>query len=107
MVQITVKTRSDETRSIDVSEGQSLMVALRDEGFDILGTCGGMCSCGSCHVIVSEKIAAQLPPPSEDERDMLDSLAEVVDVHPTSRLSCQVSISPILDQGDIEIGQEL
>ena len=107
MVKINVTNREGEARQLEAPEGSSLMMALRDAGFDVQGTCGGMCSCGSCHVFVSEALAAILPRPGDDEQDMLDSLAEVIEVRPSSRLSCQIKVSAALDEGAVEIGPEL
>ena len=60
----------------------------------IEGTCGGCLSCATCHVIVDPDWYAKTGGPSEDEEDMLDlafSLSE------TSRLGCQIAMTPELD----------
>ena len=69
---------------------RTLMENLRDQGFDeILATCGGACSCGTCHVYIGN-IDGELSPISEDEEALLDSLAHR---HPESRLSCQILVT--------------
>jgi len=55
--------------------------------------CGGIAACSTCHVILDADTFAALPEPEEAELDILD-LAE--DVTPTSRLGCQLTMSPAL-----------
>ena len=52
-------------------------------------SCGGIASCSTCHVILSEEDYDKLKPPEEDERDMLDL---TLNVTPTSRLGCQIKL---------------
>lgn len=69
------------------------METLREAGIgEILATCGGMCSCATCHVYVAQGF--DLPPMSEDENDLLDSSDHR---QPNSRLSCQLILSDRLD----------
>lgn len=75
-------------------EGDSVMQLARTAGLPILGECNGSLACATCHVIVDAEWAARLPPPSDDEEAMLDT---VFDLRPTSRLSCQIRICPALD----------
>ena len=86
MVTIHVKTRDGEEKAVDGKEGLSIMEVIRENGFDeLLALCGGCCSCATCHVFVDPAFAAQLPPMSEDENDLLDSSDHR---NETSRLSC-------------------
>jgi 2Fe-2S ferredoxin len=89
---------------VDASDARPLMEVLRDSNFDLIGTCGGMCSCGTCHVYVKEAWLAKLPPKGPDEDMMLEGIGELVEVRPTSRLSCQIEIGPSLDGLEVEIG---
>ena len=53
MPKLIVTTREGETSEIDVSDGLTVMEAIRDNGFDeLLALCGGCCSCATCHVHV-------------------------------------------------------
>lgn len=81
--------------SVDAGEGESLMeAAVRNNVPGIIGECGGDMSCATCHVYIDERWAAQLPPASEDEQDLL----EMSDARkPESRLGCQVKVSAALD----------
>ena len=92
MPTLTVTTRSGDTRSIAADADASVMTAIRDAGIDeMLASCGGCCSCATCHVFVDESQMDSLPPVSADEDDLLD-----ISEHRTaySRLSCQL---PSLD----------
>ncbi|MFE3059511.1 2Fe-2S iron-sulfur cluster-binding protein [Nocardia sp. NPDC059239] len=85
---VIVTTREGEVLRLECREGTSLMEALRDADIDDeLGTCGGCLSCASCHVWVNDAESDALPPLSEDEEDLLDSLDSRRD---QSRLGCQV-----------------
>lgn len=90
MTLVTVQTRDGATASFEWTGTDSLMEALRAQGHDVAGTCGGACSCGTCHVYVDPADFADLPPRSEDEIDMLDALSDAVTVAPCSRLACQL-----------------
>lgn len=104
MPQITVVNQSGEARSIDASEGRTLMEVIRDNGFDeLLALCGGCCSCATCHVHVDPAYVDKLPAMSEDENDLLDS-SDHRDAN--SRLSCQVPITAALEGLTVTIAQE-
>jgi 2Fe-2S ferredoxin len=73
--------------------GLSLMEFLKGNDYNILATCGGMALCATCHVQVIKGYDA-LPEISNDEYAMLDTLPNITD---TSRLSCQLRLSPQID----------
>jgi ferredoxin len=58
------------------------------------GTCEGQMACSTCHVIVAAEDFDRLPSASEEEEDMLDL---AVGATRTSRLSCQILLTPELD----------
>ena len=104
MPKITVINQSGEETPVEAEAGRTLMEVIRDAGFDeMLALCGGCCSCATCHVIVDEAHAAKLPPMSDDENDLLDSSDHRT---ATSRLSCQVTVTPDLDGMSVTIAQE-
>ncbi len=88
-IRISVTDRSGDERAVEARPDSSLMEAIRAVGLDeMLATCGGCCSCATCHVYVDGPDGtAVLPRVSEDEDDLLD-----MSEHRTSRsrLSCQV-----------------
>ncbi|MEE1878348.1 2Fe-2S iron-sulfur cluster-binding protein [Erythrobacteraceae bacterium 1XM1-14] len=74
--------------------GQSLLELGQALGVPLEGTCEGQMACSTCHVIVDAEWFDKLPPASEEEEDMLDFAAGV---RRTSRLSCQIDLTPELD----------
>jgi 2Fe-2S ferredoxin len=85
----TVKTLPAET-------GQSLMQVGKDAGVaNILADCAGSCACATCHVYVDEDWFEKIGKPDAIEVEMLDMVADVL--KPTSRLSCQIKLTPELD----------
>jgi ferredoxin, 2Fe-2S len=85
-----------EPLQVQGKPGQSLMQAAMSNNVDgIDADCGGLMTCGTCHVFVREPYASQLPAPSTDENGMLDFTA--VPRAPNSRLSCQIQLTQALD----------
>jgi len=74
--------------------GDSVMQLTRTAGLPMLGECNGSLACATCHVIVDDAWTARLPPVTDDEDAMLDT---VFDLTPTSRLSCQLRLTDALD----------
>ncbi|MGL4264762.1 MAG: 2Fe-2S iron-sulfur cluster-binding protein [Afipia sp.] len=96
MVQITVIQPSGTSSQLDVPEGWSLMQAAVKNGIDgIVAECGGSCVCATCHVYVEQERFAELPPPGEDELELLDEVK--AERRPNSRLSCQIKAAPDLE----------
>lgn len=86
---------SGEERAVEVPSGRSVMQAAVENDIEgIEGTCGGVLACATCHVIVDESWFDKLDPMVANEEAMLD-FAE--DVQQTSRLGCQIILSPALD----------
>ena len=84
------------TTSLRCETGESLMqaaVAANVKG--IAADCGGLLTCGTCHVYVREPHASLLPAPSADELAMLEFVASPRQAN--SRLSCQVELTEALD----------
>lgn len=79
---------------VEAPEGLSVLEVAHRHGFDLEGVCEGSMACSTCHVIVDEAWYAKLPPAGEEEEDMLDL---AFDVRPTSRLGCQISMTPALN----------
>jgi ferredoxin len=94
---------SGEVLYADVSayEGETVMdAAVCADVEELEGVCGFTGACSTCHVVLDPHLHAQLPPPSEDENDMLDLAADVAE---TSRLGCQVRITQQFDGQRITI----
>ncbi|UWU92223.1 (2Fe-2S)-binding protein [Bradyrhizobium sp. CB1015] len=81
---------------VETSGGESAMEAATRHGIDgILAECGGNAMCATCHVYVDESWLVRLPAMADDENALLDGTA--AERRPTSRLSCQIKITPELD----------
>lgn len=94
MTILHIRTSSGAERSVDVANGLSVMEALRPLRIGIDGECEGSVACATCHVWIDESWMARVGEPSDEEADMLDCAFHV---RPTSRLSCQIKVTPDLD----------
>ena len=72
-----------------------MQAAVANNVAGIEADCGGLMTCGTCHVYVREPFAARLPPPDADELAMLEFTA--AERRPNSRLSCQIQLTEALD----------
>ncbi len=92
------------TYQVEAPLNKSLMqVALENGVPGILGDCGGSCSCATCHGYVDDKWADTLPPRSETEVFMLE---EVPEPRPSSRLCCQIRLTPEMDGIVVRLPEE-
>ncbi|HUO90074.1 MAG TPA: 2Fe-2S iron-sulfur cluster-binding protein [Rhizomicrobium sp.] len=95
MAKVTYIEHNGTKRTVDVPEGLSVMEgALKFNIPEIDGDCGGACACATCHVYVAPEWVDRLPPMKELERNMLKFANEP---NETSRLSCQIKVTPELD----------
>ena len=79
----------------EVPVGESVMQGAVDNMIDgILGECGGVCSCATCHCYVDDDWFDKVGPPEGSEQLMLEM---VPTPEPTSRLSCQIRVTSELD----------
>ena len=85
---------SGDKISVTGPVGRTVLDVALDNNVDIEGACGGELACSTCHVIVAEDLYAKLPPKKVEEDDMLD-LAQ--DLTETSRLCCQLKVTPLLE----------
>ena len=93
-VKVIFIDRSGAQREFTAAAGVSLMQVAKSNGIDMEGACEGCMACSTCHVVVDKAWFAKLPKPAEAEADMLDLTYGVL---PTSRLSCQITLTPELD----------
>ncbi len=83
------------------------LVSMPSASTGVEGTCGGACSCGTCHVYVDAAWLNKLPPKSEDEQLMLEAIGDLVPLREGSRLSCQIPMSEALEGLVVEIAPAL
>ena len=95
MAKITYIEYSGTEHVVDVEPGVTVMQGAVNMGLPgIIGDCGGVLSCATCHVIVDPTWADKLGEKSELEEEMLE---EVFGPQENSRLSCQIEVSEELD----------
>ena len=74
--------------------GDTILEIAHSNSVDIEGACEGCMACSTCHVIIDSDWYKKIPPPSQDEEDMLDL---AVGLTRTSRLGCQITITKELN----------
>ncbi len=89
MINISVKDLDGQVHDIQGREGDSLMEALRKYEWGVPAICGGLCSCGTCHVYLDAEWLNKFQPTDPDEQDLLDVFENAKD---NSRLSCQLPL---------------
>ena len=98
MARITYKHEGEGEESVDVNLAQapfdehgkpaSLLAIAMANNILIEHSCGGVCACSTCHVVV-EKGIEQLNEAEDGEEDMLDTAPGLT---MNSRLACQAEI---------------
>jgi ferredoxin, 2Fe-2S len=91
---MTFIERDGTRREVDAPLGLSVLEIAHKHGVDIEGACEGSLACSTCHVIVDPEWYVVLKEASEDEEDMLDLAFGLTK---TSRLGCQIVMTPELD----------
>ena len=101
---VTVISRDQSERQIELRPGSTLMEDLRDGGVDdILALCGGCCSCATCHVYLHPPVGDPDHPLSEEEDGLLDSSDHRL---PESRLACQVRSDAVAENMAVKVAPE-
>jgi 2Fe-2S ferredoxin len=96
MPKITFVAFDGSRKEVEVAAGLSVMSGATENAVGgIVGECGGFCSCATCHVYVDDDWIAKIPAMTEHEDEMLEGTAS--ERRATSRLSCQIHITPELD----------
>ncbi len=102
-VKIKVIDREDQEHPLEgpTDMNMNLMELCKAYELPVKGTCGGMALCSTCHVYILSSHA--LPEMREEEEDMLDQAFFVED---SSRLGCQIKITPDLEGLVIKLAPE-
>ena len=104
MPSIQVTDLSGNISTLEAKSGDTLMEALRDNGYsDIEAVCGGVCSCSTCHVYIEGDWFSKLGDRSEDENQLVTSTDQFKE---NSRLSCQVTVTDDMEGMAITIAQQ-
>ncbi len=91
MIKILVTDLEDVEHEIEGQEGDRLMEVLREYDWGVAAICGGMCSCGTCHVYVDDAWRSRFPERDIDEEELVELLEYSRE---DSRLSCQLNLAP-------------
>jgi 2Fe-2S ferredoxin len=95
MIKIRYIAHGGEAYEVCAKAGTSAMeVAVMSGVPGIEAECGGACACGTCHVYVDPGFFDLVGAPPESESAMIEFVPEP---RPTSRLSCQITITEALD----------
>ena len=95
MPKITYKDFKENSKTIDVENGLSIMEgAIQNDIPGIDADCGGAMACATCHVYVEEEWFDKIPKAEEVEVDMIDMAHEP---KKNSRLSCQIIVTDKLE----------
>jgi 2Fe-2S ferredoxin len=95
MAKITFIQPDGSEQVVDATPGVTVMEAAKLNMVPgIEAECGGACACATCHVYIDDDGREKTGVPSQMEEDMLDF---AFDVRESSRLSCQIKVTPALD----------
>ncbi len=94
MPKMTFTLRDGSQKECDAPLGLSVLEVAHKHGVDIEGACEGSLACSTCHVVVDPAWYPRLSKATEDEEDMLDL---AFGLQATSRLGCQIVMTPELD----------
>ena len=100
MIKLLVTDREGKSHELEADTGLTLMENLRDQSYGVEAICGGLCSCGTCHVYIGETWLNRVPAVGAEEDEILDGASER---EANSRLSCQIPVTDELDGMDLTI----
>lgn len=92
-----------QKHEIQASPDDRLMEVLREFPWGVAAICGGMCSCGTCHVYVDDEWSDRFPDRNIDEEELLEFLDHK---QVNSRLSCQLHLQPQHDGLKLSLAPE-
>ena len=102
-VSVTFVLKDKTERLIVGREGQNLLRLAQQHDIELEGACEGVCACSTCHLILEDDAYDEiedLAPLTDDEEDMLDLAFQLT---PTSRLGCQIVLTPAMEGLKVEL----
>ena len=102
-IKVTVIDREDKVHELQAPTdmNMNMMELCKSYELPVIGTCGGMAMCSTCHMYVLSD--HELPEASEDEEAILD---QAFFVESNSRLGCQIHLTQDLDGLKVKLGPE-
>lgn len=105
MVKVIYIAADGTETEVDGAEGASVMqTAVANDVDGIVGECGGSMMCATCHCYVDDGWLAKTGERGHDEDEMLEGAAS--EVRQSSRLSCQIRLTPALDGLVVHLPEE-
>ena len=98
--------RDDETLSVDMPVGRTIMEAAKELGLpEIPADCGGCQACGTCHVHVDDVWYKKIPIVENSlEQSLLEYEPDYIEGK--SRLSCQIQLNDELDNVTVKLRKD-
>ena len=90
-------------KEVEAESGQRLLDVAWAAREPLEGACEGVMACSTCHVIVDAEDFEKLPTASDEEEDLLDLAAHATR---TSRLACQILLTPEMERLTVRIPPE-
>lgn len=103
MPKVTFIQQNGEQIVVEDAVGTLMEIATDNDVEGITGDCGGVCSCSTCHVYVTQDWQARAGSADEIEMDTLDFNEHK---KPNSRLCCQIELTEELDGLIVEVAPE-
>ena len=94
MPKMTFVHPDGKRQEVDAPLGLSVLEIAHRNNIDLEGACEGSLACSTCHVLVDASFYDRIPEAKDEEEDMLDLAFGLTH---TSRLGCQIIITPQLD----------
>ncbi len=103
-ISITIIDRNGNPCSYEAPTDMSLnlMEFCKIAELPVKGECGGMAMCATCQVYIESN--HELPEPTEDELAMLD---QAFNVKNSSRLGCQLHLTPEMEGLIVRLAPEI
>lgn len=103
MTTILVRDIDGTEHRLQAADGATILQTMLDAGLPVKATCYGCCICSTCHVRVDLQWLDRLTPAEETETD---SLEQVMQLTPQSRLSCQIIVQPELEGLEVTLTED-
>lgn len=100
MIRVRFIAADGTSSEVEAAVGARLLDVAQADGQPLEGICDGDLACATCHVLIDPADLDRLPPPSEDEEDLLDLAPAATR---TSRLACQIRLTAGLDRLAVRI----
>jgi len=94
MSKITFIMADGKITTLETVDGSLMEAAVAHGIVGIGGDCGGVGSCGTCHIHVAPEWMERAGPVADFERDVIDLQQNT---SPCSRLACQIELTEKLD----------